>query len=101
MPVDRSTVFTEVEGILRSVLGDFGPDVEITSESSFRDDLEMESIDVVALAGRLQARYPQVNFAQFVAGLDVSSMAELRVGQLVDHITSVLEEAPTSGAVRP
>jgi acyl carrier protein len=55
----------------------------------------MESLDVVSLAGRLQARYGNaVNFAQFVAGLDMASMGELRVGQLVDYIADSLERVP-------
>ena len=87
MPVDTSTVTDEVTRMLTAVLGDLGPDDPVTADSTFRDDLGMESIDVVALAGRLQARYgAQVNLAQFVATLDAGSVGELRVGQLVDHI---------------
>jgi acyl carrier protein len=91
---DKNAVLTDVEAMLRSVLGDFAPDLDINPASTFRDDLGMESIDVVAFAGRLQARYGNaVNFAQFVAGLDVSSMGELRVGQLVDYISASLDQA--------
>jgi acyl carrier protein len=94
MPADTTVILTEVEDMLRSVLGDFGPDLDITAASTFRDDLGMESIDVVSLAGRLQARYGNaVNLAQFVAGLDVASMGELRVGQLVDYIGASLDQA--------
>lgn len=94
MPADKTAILTDIEAMLRAVLGDFGPELEVTPASSFRDDLDMESIDVVALAGRLQARYGNVvNFAQFVAGLDVSSMGQLRVGQLVDYIGASLERA--------
>ena len=94
MSADKTAILTDLEAMLRSVMGDLGPELDITTASSFRDDLEMESIDVVALAGRLQARYGDaVNFAQFVAGLDVSSMAQLRVGQLVDYIGASLDRA--------
>jgi acyl carrier protein len=93
MPSDKTTILADVDTMLRAVLGDFDDGIEITMDSSFRDDLGMESLDVVSLAGRLQARYGDaVNFAQFVAGLDVTSMGELRVGQLVDHIASSLEQ---------
>jgi acyl carrier protein len=94
MLADKNSVQTDVETMLRSVLGDFAPELDITTASTFRDDLGMESIDVVAFAGRLQARYGNaVNFAQFVAGLDVSSMGQLRVGQLVDYISASLDRA--------
>ena len=100
MPVDTATVTTEVTKILHAVLGEFGTDAPITADSTFRDDLGMESIDVVALAGRLQARYGGgVNLAQFVATLDVDSVGTLRVSQLVEHIvTSLNAEAPAAGA---
>ncbi|MEU4245564.1 acyl carrier protein [Actinoplanes sp. NPDC026619] len=94
IPVDTPSVTAEVTRALQAVLGDFGADAPITPESTFRDDLGMESIDVVALAGRLQARYGAgVNLAQFVASLDVDSVRELRVGQLVDHIVLSMSAA--------
>lgn len=93
MPVDTTTVTADVTTMLAAVLGDFGPESTITADSTFRDDLGMESIDVVALAGRLQARYGAgVNLAQFVATLDPASIGDLRVGELVDHIVLALGE---------
>ncbi|MFI5493024.1 acyl carrier protein [Actinoplanes sp. NPDC051859] len=95
MPSDESAVLADVTAMLQSVLGDFGADAEITMDTTFRDDLGMESIDVVSLAGRLQARYgTAVNFALFVSGLDVESVGQLRVGQLVDYIVESLGKVP-------
>ncbi len=97
MMSDKTDILADVDRMLRAVLGDFGTDLVITADSSFRDDLGMESLDVVSLAGRLQARYGDaVNFAQFVAGLDLTSMAELKVGQLVDHIAASLPVVPAA-----
>jgi acyl carrier protein len=97
MPTDQTAVLADVDSMLRGVLGDFGADAEITRETSFRDDLGMESLDVVSLAGRLQARYGNsVNFALFVSTLDVASVAELKVGQLVDYIAESLDKEPAT-----
>ncbi|MDG4771490.1 acyl carrier protein [Solwaraspora sp. WMMD792] len=99
MPADHDTILTEISQMLRAVLPGIDPDEEITMDTSFRDDLEMESIDVISLAGRLQARYgDSVNFAQFVAGLDVDSLRALRVGELVEHIATALDSPPASVA---
>jgi acyl carrier protein len=96
MPVDRAGILTEIAGMLHAIRGDAGIDGEITMATRFQDDLEMESIDIVSLAGRLQGRYGDVvNFAQLVAGLDLDSLRQLRVGQLVEHIAAALEEAET------
>src|SRR4051794_34905067 len=97
MSTDPTAVLADVDSMLRGVLGDFGPDAEITPATTFRDDLGMESLDVVSLAGRLQARYGNaVNFALFVSSLDVASLGELTVGQLVDYIGESLDKVPAA-----
>ena len=97
MPSDQTAVLADVDTMLRDVLGDFGPDAEIAMDTTFRDDLGMESLDVVSLAGRLQARYGNdVNFALFVSTFDVASVGELTVGQLVDYIADSLAKAPAA-----
>ena len=97
MPSDQTAVLADVDSMLRDVLGDFGPDAEIAMDTTFRDDLGMESLDVVSLAGRLQARYGNsVNFALFVSTFDVASVGELTVGQLVDYIADSLAKAPAA-----
>jgi acyl carrier protein len=94
----RETVFAEVSDMLRLAMADFDNELDITLDSTFRDDLGMESIDVVALAGRLQAAYgDSVNFALFVAGDEAKIAADLRVGHLVGYIVDALE-APGNGS---
>ena len=97
MPSDLTAVLADVDTMLRDVLGDFGPDAEITMDTTFRDERGMESLDVVSLAGRLQARYGNtVNFAFFVSTFDVESVRELTVGQLVHYIADSLDKAPAA-----
>ncbi|MFE9610906.1 phosphopantetheine-binding protein [Streptomyces sp. NPDC006012] len=86
------TVFADVTDMLRSAMGDFDNELVITPESTFRDDIGMESIDIVALAGRLQAAYGNaVNFALFIAGDEAAIATELRVGRLVTYIVDSLK----------
>ena len=97
MPSDQTAVLADVDTMLRDVLGDFGPEAEITMDTTFRDDLGMESLDVVSLAGRLQARYGNsVNFALFVSTFDVASVGELTVGRLVEYIAESLDKVPAA-----
>ncbi|KIR66385.1 acyl carrier protein [Micromonospora harpali] len=92
MAAAQDSILADLTEMINAVLGDFATDQVITMDTTFRDDLGMESIDVVSLAGRLQARYGDtVNFAHFVAKLDLETVGELRVGQLVDHIATSLE----------
>ncbi len=99
MAASQESILAEISEMIRAVLADFAPDDEITMETTFREDLGMESIDVVSLAGRLQTRYgDQVNFAHFVATLDLQTVRDLRVGQLVEHIAASLDRV---GAGQP
>jgi acyl carrier protein len=98
MAASPADILAELTEIIHAVLGDFATDTPITMETTFRDELGMESIDVVSLAGRLQARYGNtVNFAHFVAKLDLETVGELRVGQLVEHIARSLDPAGSGG----
>ncbi|MEO3745577.1 phosphopantetheine-binding protein [Plantactinospora sp. B5E13] len=97
MPVDRARILAEVAEMLHAIRDDAGVDEEITMATRFQDDLEMESIDVVSLAGRLQGRYGDaVNLAQLVAGLDLDSIRQLQVGDLVEHIAAALDRTDAS-----
>ncbi|MFI9639306.1 acyl carrier protein [Micromonospora sp. NPDC051925] len=99
MPAAQDTILAELTEMIDAVLGDFADDQVVTMDTTFSDDLGMESIDVVALAGRLQSRYGDtVNFAHFVAKLDLETVRELKVGQLVTHIASSVEKADEIGA---
>jgi acyl carrier protein len=101
----------EFSGILREVLGeyDLGEDVEITADTTFFGDLELESIDLVVLAGHVEARYGDgVNIAEFIATLEFDEIIGLTVGRLVDYVIDCLcltrglePSAPNTGTTRP
>ncbi len=90
-----TTVLAEITEMLREVLDGYDvADLEVTMDTTFHDDLEMESIDLVALGGRLTERYGErVNFAEFVAALDLDEIIELKVGRLVDYVVSAHQAA--------
>ncbi|MDX6315322.1 MAG: acyl carrier protein [Streptomyces sp.] len=94
----EQAVLAEIAGMLRAMLDEYGlDDTEITLETRFTEDLELESIDLVTLAGSLEARWGrQVNFAEFVAGLDLDEIIDLRVGRLVEYVAGCLRTAEGS-----
>lgn len=91
---DETVVFDEITGMLRAVLDDQGLDeVEMTRDTRFHDDLDLESIDLVTLGGQLAARYGErVNFAEFLAGLELEEIIYLTIGQLVDYVVGCLRQ---------
>ena len=83
-------VLDVVSGMLRDLLDEYDlDDVEITLDTTFHEDLGLESIDLVALAGRLVERYGErVNLAEFLAEKDLDEVIGLTVGQLVRYVAS-------------
>jgi acyl carrier protein len=92
LSADPATVLADVVGMLRTVVADLGlDDVEITRDTTFHDDLELESIDLVVLSGALREHYGEhVNFAEFIADLELDEIIALTVGRLVDHVAASL-----------
>lgn len=86
--LSQEAVLEAVAGMIHQVLDKYDiEDVEITMDSSLHDDLELESIDLVTLAGLLQEKYGDaVNLAEFLAEMDLDDVIALRVGQLVDFV---------------
>lgn len=95
LAVDEQAVLADLTGMIATVLADIGAlDTEVTLDTTFRDDLDLESIDLVALGGLLGERYgDRVNFAEFVADLDLERIIALTVGDLVEYVLASLRAA--------
>ncbi|MFE3602234.1 acyl carrier protein [Streptomyces sp. NPDC059096] len=95
--IDEDTVLAQIAATLRE-LPDAGlEDAEIGRETLFHDDLELESIDLVSLAGLLREHYGErVNLALFVADLELDEIIALTVGRLADHVTASLRATEES-----
>ena len=61
-------------------------DRPITMETSFGNDLELESIEFVALAEKLQARYERVDFVRWLSEKELEEIIQLKVGDVVTYI---------------
>jgi acyl carrier protein len=88
MSLTQETVLEEVAQIVREILGDeWSDDLPITMASSFGKDLELESIEFVAMAEKLKEKFGQrVDFAGWLASMELGQILALRVGDLVEFI---------------
>ena len=96
---ESDIVLDEVVQLLIEVVGeDFLLDLEITRDTTFSDDLALESIEFVALAEKLQQRYGgRVDFAAFVADMDITEIMTMKVGTLVAYIEERTTAARSAG----
>ena len=98
MIVTESEVLDRVAAMVREVIGEeWVLDVPITMTTSFSRDLELESIEFVALAERMKEHYGRsVDFAAWLSGMELKEIIELQVGQLVGFIVRCLSQAATA-----
>jgi acyl carrier protein len=87
---DSDDILRTVERLVVEVAGDellvAGP---ITLTTSFNGDLELESIEFVALAEKLQQRLGnQVDFVGWISKKELDQIIALTVGELVEFIAS-------------
>jgi acyl carrier protein len=95
---NEQDVLSEVATLVREVIGEeWVNDVAITLSSSFADDLELESIEFVALAERLKMKYgKRVDFAGWLAKKELKEIISLKVGDLVGFIVECLSKSETA-----
>jgi len=88
--VTRGEVLDTVQRLIVEIAGDelllAGP-IEMTT--SFNADLELESIEFVALAEKLQQHYgASVDFVGWISTKELDQIIALTVGELVEFIVS-------------
>jgi acyl carrier protein len=91
-------VLATVARLIAEVIGDdLDLDEPIAMHTSFNDDLELESIEMVALAEALQEEYGgRVDFVAWLSDKELDEIIELEVGQLVEFIVACLSSSPTA-----
>jgi acyl carrier protein len=88
----RAQILAGVAQAIRDVIGeDWIADEAIEESTSFADDLELESIEFVALAEKLQEIYGErVDFVRWLSQMELDAIIGLTVGDVVEFIESCL-----------
>lgn len=93
--MDTTTIDEILEvltGFIHKVIGeDYIDDIDIDRDTTFADDLEMESIEIVEFAEMIRDYYGErVDFAQWISGMELDDIIELTIGEVGDYINSCL-----------
>ena len=93
--VTPEAVLAELEQILTDVIGDdLLLDGPLEMSTSFDADLQLESIEFVALAEKLLVTYgEQVDFVAWMATMELDDIIGLTAGQVVDFVVTSLGAA--------
>lgn len=86
------TTVDVLASMIEKVIGeDWDPDQVITAATSFSEDLELESIEFVALAEELQEHYGAgLNFVDWLSSKEIDEIIHLKVGDVAEFIDSCL-----------
>lgn len=85
----QDEILIEVRGLIEDIIGQSVDmnDEDISLETSFSRDLEMESIEFVVLSEKLQQNFGEdLDFASWLAGKELSEIINLKVGDIVGFV---------------
>jgi acyl carrier protein len=90
-----------VTGTIIDVVGqEFYEECEVTLDSTFAEDIELESMEMMEIAERLMLMYEgKVDFVAWFADMELEDLIDLTLGQVVDFIVKSLEESKAAGVV--
>ena len=82
------TTLSTISSLIHEVIGeDWDLEEEIPLETTFAADLELESIEFVALAEKMQATFgDEVNFVSWLSEKELDEVIDLKVGDVVEFI---------------
>lgn len=81
-----------IDIIRRAVDEDWILDFDIDAQTSFNDDLELESIEFVGIAEKIQEHYGKhIGFIEWLSGMKIDQIVALTVGDLADFVYEHLE----------
>jgi acyl carrier protein len=94
----EESTLQSVSAMLQEVIGpEFDLEEPIDAETSFADDLELESIEFVALAEKMHARYgEEVDFVAWLSNKELDEIIALKVGDVVEYIDRCRSSKPTA-----
>lgn len=84
----KKEVFELLKKFITEVLGeDIADELDITEDSTFTKDLEMDSIEIVALAEKVRNHYnDDMDFNGWIATLDMDQLINLRIIDIINFI---------------
>ena len=89
----REACFSEVVALIKEAVNeDWIHEFDFEEETTFNDDLELESIEFVQIAEKIQAHYgSDITLTDWLTSMPFEKVIALSVGDLIDF---VIKETP-------
>jgi len=92
LKMNHEELFTLLKGFITEVIGaEFVEEMDITPESSFTKDLEMDSIEIVAFSEKVKAHFGKdIDFTGWLSNMDLDEIINLNLGDITKYIRTCL-----------
>jgi acyl carrier protein len=87
-PAEQDSIFSQLKRMIIDIIGvEAAEFVDISEQSAFVTDLEMDSIQIIQLAEQVNELYGErVDFLSLLSDKSLSELLELTVGDIVEFI---------------
>ncbi|AZA84418.1 acyl carrier protein [Chryseobacterium lactis] len=88
LKMNHEELFTLLKGFITEVIGaEFVEEMDITPESSFTKDLEMDSIEIVSFSEKIKAHFgDQIDFTGWLSSMDLDHLINLDLSMIINYI---------------
>ncbi|MBV8325010.1 phosphopantetheine-binding protein [Chryseobacterium sp.] len=88
LKMNHEELFTLLKGFITEVIGEeFAEEMDITPESSFTKDLEMDSIEIVSFSEKIKAHFgDQIDFTGWLSSMDLDQLINLDLSMIINYI---------------
>lgn len=86
--LSSNEIFDLMTQFITEVIGEeFVEEMDITLESSFTKDLEMDSIEIVSFSEKIKSHFgEQIDFTGWLSNMDLDQLINLNLGTIVNYI---------------
>jgi acyl carrier protein len=86
--LSNSEIFDLMKQFITEVIGEeFIEEMDITLESSFTKDLEMDSIEIVSFSEKIKNHFgDQIDFTGWLSDMNLDELINLNLGTIVNYI---------------
>ncbi|MCW2262831.1 MULTISPECIES: acyl carrier protein [Sphingobacterium] len=88
LKMNHEELFTLLKGFITEVIGEeFVEEMDITPESSFTKDLEMDSIEIVSFSEKIKTYFgDQIDFTGWLSSMDLDQLINLDLRMIINYI---------------
>ncbi|WP_254412234.1 phosphopantetheine-binding protein [Dyadobacter diqingensis] len=86
--LSNDEIFDVLNQFITEVIGEeFVDEMDITPDSSFTKDLEMDSIEIVAFSEKVKLHFGEnINFTGWLSNMDLDEIISLKLSDIINYI---------------